>query len=243
MLQSLKDQVALITGGSSGYGKGAAKRLLEAGAQVIITGRDENALEAACEELPGVHAWRADATSWEDWQHLHDEVMAQYGRIDVLVNNAGSGLSIRNTVDQTRELVDQIISVNLTSVIYGSMVFGKEMQRQRSGTIVNISSVCATEAWPGFNAYAAAKAGVVNFSKGLFTEMRPHNVRVTVIIPGSGSTNWSKNAGLSEPDSPYWLTGEDIGEAILHVCQMPSRIEIEEYRIWGMDQQVIPLAV
>ena len=241
MLRSIKDQVAVITGGSSGYGKATARRLVDAGARVVVTGRDEGALKLACDENPGLAAFRADATKWEDWQRLHAFVMERYGRVDILVNNAGGGLSIKPAIEQSPQVVDEIIAVNLTSAVYGSMIFGKEMQRQRSGTIVNISSACATEAWPGFSVYAAAKTGVVSLTKGLYTELRPHNVRVTVIIPGAGATNWSRNAGLPEPASPYLLTGEDIAEVILHICQMPEHVEIEEYRVWGMDQEVIPL--
>jgi NAD(P)-dependent dehydrogenase (short-subunit alcohol dehydrogenase family) len=241
MLRSVKDQVVVITGGSSGYGKATARRMVEEGAKVIITGRDENALLRSCDEIPGLDACRADASKWEDWQRLGASVMERHGRIDVLVNNAGGGLAIMDTVDQRREVVDDIIAVNLTGTVYGSMIFGKEMQRQRSGTIINISSACATEAWPGFSVYAAAKTGVVGLTKGLYTELRPYNVRVTVVIPGAGATNWSRNAGLAEPPSPFLLTGEDLAEVILHICQMPAHVEIEEYRVWGMDQEVIPL--
>ena len=241
MLRSVKDRVAVITGGSSGYGKATARRLVQEGAKAIITGRDESSLLRARDEIPGLETFRADASKWEDWQQLHASVMEQHGRIDVLVNNAGSGLSIMDTVDQKREVVEEIIAVNLTSAVYGSMVFGKEMQRQREGTIINISSACATEAWPGFSVYAAAKTGVVSLTKGLYTELRPYNVRVTVVIPGAGATNWSRNAGLPEPPSPYLLTGEDLAEVILHICQMPEHVAIEEYRVWGMDQEVIPL--
>jgi NADP-dependent 3-hydroxy acid dehydrogenase YdfG len=241
MLRSVKNMVVVITGGSSGYGQATARRLAGEGAKVVITGRDEAALERARQEIPGSDAHRADATRWEDWLRLFDAVMDRHGRVDALVNNAGSGLSIRDTVDQARETVDAIIAANLTSAVYGSMVFGKQMRAQRSGTIINISSACATEAWPGFSVYAAAKTGVVSLSKGLYTELRPHNVRVTVVIPGAGATNWSKNAGLAEPAAPYLLTGEDLAEVILHICQMPEHVEIEEYRVWGMDQEVIPL--
>lgn len=241
MLQSVEGKVVVITGGSSGYGKATARRLAQARAKVIITGRDERGLAVACEEIAGIQGHRADATRWEDWQRLHDEVMAQHGRIDVLVNNAGSGVSIKDTVDQKREVVDEIIAANLTSAVYGSMIFGRVMRSQRSGTIINISSACATEAWPGFSVYAAAKTGLVSLTKGLYTELRPHNVRVTVVIPGAGATNWSRNAGLAEPPTPYLLTGEDLAEVILHICQMPEHVEIEEYRVWGMDQEVIPL--
>jgi NAD(P)-dependent dehydrogenase (short-subunit alcohol dehydrogenase family) len=241
VLESMENKVVVITGGSSGYGKATAKRFTEEGARVITTGRDEEALQLARAEVPGLETYRADATRWEDWQQLHAGVMQRHGRIDVLVNNAGSGVAIVDTVDQTREAVDEVIAVNLTSAVYGSMLFGKPMQAQRSGTIVNISSACATEAWPKFSVYAAAKAGVVSLSKGLYTELRPFNVRVAVVIPGAGATNWSKNAGLAEPASPYLLTGEDVAEVILHICRMPAHVQIEEYRVWGMDQEVIPL--
>jgi NAD(P)-dependent dehydrogenase (short-subunit alcohol dehydrogenase family) len=241
MLQSVRDQVVVITGGSSGYGKATAKLLAEAGAQVIITGRDEQALRQAAEEIPGIEAYRSDATRWEDWQRLFALVMKKHGRVDVLVNNAGGGVAIADTVDQPVEIVDEIIALNLNSVVYGSMIFGKQMQAQGSGTIINISSACATEAWPKFSVYAAAKSGVVSLSKGMYTELRPHGVRVTAVIPGAGATNFSKAAGLAEPAVPFFLKPEDMAEVILHICQMPAHIEVEEYRFWGMDQEVIPM--
>ena len=138
-------------------------------------------------------------------------------------------------------MVDEIIALNLNSVVYGSMTFGKQMRAQGSGTIVNISSTCATEAWPGFSVYAAAKSGVVSLSKGMYTELRPFGVRVTAVIPGAGATNFSKNAGLAEPATPFLLKPEDMAEVILHICQMPQHIEVEEYRFWGTDQEVIPM--
>jgi NADP-dependent 3-hydroxy acid dehydrogenase YdfG len=241
MLQSVKDQVVVVTGGSSGYGKATAKLLAEAGAKVIITGRDEQALQQTAEEIQGIETVRADATRWEDWQTLYAVVMEKYGRVDVLVNNAGGGVVIADTVDQKVEVVDQIIALNLNGVVYGSMIFGKQMRAQGSGTIVNISSTCATEAWPKFSVYAAAKSGVVSLSKGMYTELRPFGVRVTAVIPGAGATNFSKNAGLPEPAAPFLLKPEDMAEVILHICQMPQHIEIEEYRFWGMDQEVIPM--
>jgi NADP-dependent 3-hydroxy acid dehydrogenase YdfG len=75
----------------------------------------------------------------------------------------------------------------------------------------------------------------------MYTELRPFNVRVTAVIPGAGSTNFSKNAGLPEPASPFALKPEDMAEVILHICRMPQHIEVEEYRFWGTDQEVIPL--
>ena len=240
-MQNLKDQVVVITGGASGYGKATAKRFHDEGAKVIITDIDESALQGAVSEIGGIAAYRYDVTNPSDWQELLGAVMKSYGRVDVLVNNAGGGVAVRDTVDQTVEAVDKIIALNLNGVVYGSIVFGRQMREQRRGTIVNISSTCATEAWPKFSVYAAAKAGVVSLSKGMYTELRPFNVRVTAVIPGAGNTNFSRNAGLPEPPSPFALTPEDMAEVILHICRMPQHIEVEEYRFWGTDQEVVPL--
>jgi NAD(P)-dependent dehydrogenase (short-subunit alcohol dehydrogenase family) len=240
MLQSVKNQVVVITGAASGYGRATAKRFREEGATVIITDINERALQEAAAEI-GAEAYQQNVMRWEAWQALFASVMAAHGRVDILVNNAGGGVMIADTVDQTLEAVDKIIALNLNSVVYGSMTFGKQMRAQGSGTIINISSACATEAWPGFSVYAAAKSGVVSLSKGMYTELRPYGVRVTAVIPGAGATNFSKNAGLAEPPTPFLLKPEDMAEVILHICQMPQHIEIEEYRFWGMDQEVIPM--
>jgi NAD(P)-dependent dehydrogenase (short-subunit alcohol dehydrogenase family) len=240
-MQSLKNQVVVVTGGASGYGKATARRFHEEGARVVITDIDEPGLEAAAAEIGGVEAYCQDVMSPADWQDVFRRVMEKYGGVDVLVNNAGGGISVRDTVDQTIEVADLIIRLNLNSVVYGCIVFGKQMQAQRSGTIINISSSCATEAWPKFSIYAAAKAGVVSLSKGLYTELRPFNVRVTAVIPGAGRTNFSKNAGIAEPPVPFSLTPDDMAEVVLHICQLPQHIEVEEYRFWGTDQEVIPL--
>jgi NAD(P)-dependent dehydrogenase (short-subunit alcohol dehydrogenase family) len=240
MLQNMKDQVVVITGAASGYGRATAKRFREEGAAVIITDIDEKALQKAADEI-GAEAYHQNVMRWEDWQTLFASVMATHGRVDVLVNNAGGGVVVADTVEQQREVVDKIIALNLNSVVYGSMIFGKQMRAQGSGTIVNISSTCATEAWPKFSVYAAAKSGVVSLSKGMYTELRPFGVRVTAVIPGAGATNFSKNAGLAEPATPFLLKPEDMAEVILHICRMPQHIEIEEYRFWGTDQEVIPM--
>ena len=240
-LQDLKGKVVVVTGGTSGFGKGTAQRFLAEGARVLITGSNEERLRQARESLGPVEALRADAADPDDWERLQAYVADRFGRIDVLVNNAGSGISVRPITEQSVADIDAIIRLNLGSVAYGCRVFGRMMKDQREGTIVNVSSACATEAWPNFSVYAAAKAGVVALSKGCYTELRPYNVRVTALIPGAGRTGFSAGAGLPEPATPFWLEPKDVAEAIVHICRLPREIFVEEYRIWGMDQEVIPL--
>lgn len=237
----LKDKVIVITGGSSGFGKETAKAFNKAGSRVLITGKNEVRLKQAQEELNGVDALQSDVTDPDAWDALYRHVEKNLGGIDVLVNNAGSGVTVKEITEQSINDIDYILRLNLNSVVYGTRVFGKMMKEKRSGTIINISSACATEAWPNFSVYAAAKAGVVSFSKGCYTELRPFNIRVTALIPGAGRTSFSANAGLPEPENPFKLEPTDVAEAIIHICRMPPHIFIEEYRIWGMDQEVIPL--
>jgi NADP-dependent 3-hydroxy acid dehydrogenase YdfG len=240
-MQELKNRVVVITGGSSGFGMAMAKRFHEAGADVVITGHREERLKAAQREIGAVEYMKADVTSPDEWEKLGAHMVDRCGRVDVLINNAGGGISIRETVEQSFDDIDRIIALNLSGVVYGCRVFGRIMKGQGEGTIINVSSACANEAWPNFSVYAAAKAGVVSFSKGLYVELRPYNVRVTALVPGAGRTNFSRNAGIPEPDSPFKLQGVHLAEAAFHICALPQDIMIEEYRIWGTDQEVIPL--
>ena len=240
-MQDLRDNVVVITGATSGFGRATAEMFYERGARVLAAGRNKKRLERAKEEIGDIDYFEIDVTKPDDWNKLCEHVVSRHGRIDILVNNAGGAIELKEITEQDTETIDAIIALNLNSVIYGSRIFAMLMKKQRSGTIVNISSACATEAWPKFGAYSAAKAGVVAFSKGLYIELRPFGIRVTSIIPGAGRTNFSKNAGIAEPDTPFVLEAKDMAEVIYHVCSMPQHIEVEEYRFWGTDQEVIPL--
>jgi NADP-dependent 3-hydroxy acid dehydrogenase YdfG len=240
-MQDLKNRIILITGAGSGFGKATAEKFYRSGAIVVATGRDIDKLDIVKKEIGDIDIFRADVKKTKDWEKLHTYIKEKYGKLDILVNNAGGAVTVKETVEQRMEDIDSIISLNLNSVVYGCKLFGKLMKENNHGTILNISSACATEAWPNFSIYAAAKAGVVALSKGLYTELRPFNVRVTAVIPGAGRTNFSKNAGLPEPDSPFKLEAQDMAEVIHHICSMPQHIYVEEYRFWGMDQEIIPL--
>lgn len=238
-MTDLKNKVVLITGGSNGYGKAACNRFFSQGAKVIITGRDEVKLQRTQKEIGGIDYIAADAAKADDWDKVYRYIEERYGRLDILVNNAGGGVSIVDTVDQTIADIDKSIALNLSSVIYGSRYFGEMMKTQKQGTIINISSVCAKQAWPGFSVYAAAKWGVLGFSKGLYVELRPYNIRVTCLIPGAGNTGFRKNANM--PEFPAKLEAEDVAQAIVDICKLPEHVVVEEVVLWGIDQEVIPL--
>ena len=117
VLGNLRDQVVLVTGGTSGFGRATAKLFIEKGAKVIITGRDQERLNIAQDELGKVDCFLADVTDPLKWEELAEFVIQKYGKLDILVNNAGAGVSITGIVDQKYAEIDKIISTNLNSVI------------------------------------------------------------------------------------------------------------------------------
>ena len=233
------NKVVLITGATSGYGLATAKKFKENGDKVIVASIDKEKVERVVKEFGFDAGFAIDVTNYDKWLELKNFVMEKYGKIDVLVNNAGSGVSIVNTTEQTRENIDKIINVNLNSVIYGSSVFGAVMQEQGDGVIVNISSVCARHSWDGWSVYAAAKAGVLNFTKGLYVELQPYGVRATCVIPASASTGFQKNAGIGEVEQS--LKVQDIANAVYYVATQPKGVVVEEITVWGTSQVVNPL--
>ena len=232
-------RIVLITGASSGYGKATAKAFKENGDIVIMAARNLNKLQAACEEVGGDLAVAMDVTKVEDWDKIVTLIKEKYGRLDILVNNAGGGVAIKEVSEFTTDEIDWTIKLNLNSVIYGCRAFADMMKEQKTGTMINISSVCARQCWPTWSVYAAAKAGVLNFSKGMYLEMQPYNVRVTCVVPSSASTGFQSAAGIGETTDKLMV--EDIADTVLYVANLPQRAVVEDVTVWGIDKQVNPL--
>ena len=232
-------RIVLITGASSGYGKATAKAFKSNGDTVIMTARNMDKLEAARAEVGGDLAVSMDVTKPEDWDKIVNTIKNKYGRLDILVNNAGGGVTIKEVSEFTSDEIDNTIKLNLNSVIYGCRAFADMMKEQKTGTMINVSSVCARQCWPTWSVYAAAKAGVLNFSKGMYLEMQPYNVRVTCVVPSSASTGFQSACGIGETTDK--LLPEDIAETILYVSNLPQRAVVEDVTVWGIDKQVNPL--
>ena len=231
----------IVTGGSDGYGKGIAKMLKTAGAQVWITGRNEAKLQAAASEL-GVDYLVADVTNPEDW----DRVFTATGCPDVLVNNAGAGGKIAPVAEQSDEEIIRTININLTGTILGCRRAAAMMCKRGSGMIINISSVCALYAWPAWSVYTAAKAGLAKFSHGLYTELRPYGVRVSCVTPSWGQTNFNNAAqicGASEdPEMAKKCTApEELGAIICQLIGQPDHLAVPDITIQPMIQDISPM--
>jgi len=233
-----KDLRIIITGGSSGYGYGMAKKLKAKGAKVLITGRREEELRIAATELQ-VDYVVADVGCGADW----DKVFVGLDRVDVLINNAGAGVKIAPLVEFSDEEIERSIATNLTGVLLGCRRVAKLMKVQRSGLIINISSICAHYGWPGLVAYTAAKAGLDMMSRALYTELRTDNIRVTVVTPSWGSTNWNIAAG-GMPDSPELnaqkMSSDQMGDLIVNICETPAHLVFPEIMVQPLVQEIIP---
>ncbi len=243
MQPQLTNQTALVTGGAKGYGAGIAQRLREAGARVWITGRDEAALQATAARL-GVDWLKADVTSPTDWDRVLQTILDATGRIDVLVNNAGGGINIAPAAEQTDASIAASIAVNLLGPLYGCRRVAPVMQAQRSGTIINISSVCARHAWPGWGIYSAAKAGLDQFAKSLSLELRPHGVRVTTLVPSWGTTGFTDAAGLAPRDAAtlaQCTQPTELGDQVVQIAALPAHLCLRELVLVPLVQEISPL--
>jgi 3-oxoacyl-[acyl-carrier protein] reductase len=184
---SLKGKVSLITGGGRGIGKAIAETLANAGSDIAIIDVVEADLKATSDELAakGVRAIgvKADVTSFDSITAAVDQVVEKLGRIDVLVNNAG--ITRDNLIlAMSDEEWDPVIAVNLKGTFNMTRVVGRQMLRQRIGSIINIASVSGIIGTPGQSNYAASKAGIIALTKATAREFAKRNIRANAVAPG-----------------------------------------------------------
>jgi len=217
----LQNSTALITGGSSGIGYSIAETLIDAGAKVAITGRDERKLYKAAESLNAV-AIRADVANEADVQRAYREVLQAFGHLDILVNNAGFGI-FKKLVDMDREGFDSVFATNVT----GAMLMGREAAKhfiqRNKGNIVNICSTASLRGAANGTAYYASKFALRGMTECWRAELRQYNVRVFLINPSEVLTNFGSVAGFTQKENPTKLRGEDIALMIKAVLEMDDR--------------------
>lgn len=236
-------KVAIVTGGNGGYGAGIAEVFKNDGMDVYITGRNEEKLQATAARL-GVKAIRADVQSAADWDRVFDTVLKEAGTIDYLINNAGGGVNKGHLTELDDTDILACININLTGLILGSKRAAAVMKERGTGTIINISSVVALEAWPGWSVYSAAKGGLDQFTKCLYAELRPFGARATLVIPSWGQTDFMTNANLpAQGDDIRQVATKptELGELVLYCCKLPEHLWLQEAILWPTVQEVIPL--
>lgn len=239
MQHYIDGKVIVVTGGTNGFGLEAARLLLEMGARVAITGRNLARLEAAQRSLAAwdnLRAVQADACNTEDWQRLIQEVTDCWGRIDVLVLNHGAGVKIADTEDMDDQSIQQVLDVNLASVIKGAREVIPVMKQAGKGHIILVSSACAHHSWAGWGTYTAAKAGLVGFAKCLHVEMSQWGGKASVFTPGAARTGFSDAAGLDTSWQKALPGAAEFARTLVHCIDMPDNCFIQETQIWGTAQ-------
>ena len=189
MTENIKDKVIVITGASSGLGEAAARQLSRLGGKLVLGARRLDRLEALAKELSpaSVSVAKIDVTQRDQVKRLVDQAVAAHGRVDVIVNNAGlmpQSLLENLQVDEWERMID----VNIKGVLYGIAAVLPHMKAQKGGHIINVSSVAGHKVGPGGAVYSATKHAVRALSEGLRQEVKPYNIRTTVISPGAVAT-------------------------------------------------------
>jgi 3-oxoacyl-[acyl-carrier protein] reductase len=225
----LDGKVAVVTGGGRGIGAAVARKLAAMGASTVICGRTLSSLRKTAEGIAGsggqCEAVECDVCQLPAVEALARRVQATFGRVDVLVNNAGIGSFASPLHELPPEEWDAVLNTNLRGVYYCIRAFAPMMMQARGGHIVNISSLAGKNALPGGAAYAASKWGLNGLTYSVAEELRGHNIRVAVVCPGSVDTELSPHTGK---DPGKMLQPDDVAHVVaMLVTQAPQAFASE----------------
>ena len=246
MAESLKGKVAVISGAGSGFGKATAELFATADqVSLVLIDRNEQALKAtadACEAAGSkVIALAGDVTKPETSQRALKEALDAFGKVDFLINYAGGALKIAPIEEMDDEINRRIIDLNLTSTIMSCRTFTPQFKQQGYGKIINVSSACDRRSWQGWSVYSAAKAGVNAFTKCLYTELRPHGIAVTLLVPGGSNTGFQAAAeGVAkfEWDEELAVRPEHFADMVYQTCALTRGGCVSEMLVYGLAQDV-----
>jgi len=232
----IKDKVVVITGASSGLGEATARRLAGEGAKLVLGARRMDRLTALASELNlgDEAAVQTDVTDVAQVRRLVDHAVETYGRIDVIINNAG--LMPQSPLDRQKiEDWDRMIDVNIKGVLYGIAAALPHMQARKSGHIINVSSVAGHKVRAGGVVYSATKHAVRVISEGLRQEVKPYGIRTTIISPGAVDTELPQS--VTEPDfaaniqkmyAENAIPADSFARAVVYAMSQPEDVDINE---------------
>lgn len=239
---SIEGKVALVTGGGSGLGEAVASLLAREGAAVAVVDVSSDRAEAVATRLREAGgkaiALAADVSDPEQVANSVDAIMKSFGRIDFVINNAGTDYVLPIS-EMTVEQFDRVIDVNLR----GAFLFAKAvlpiMQRQGGGHFVNVASTAAKRAWANASAYHASKWGLLGFTRALGVEGRPHRIKATALVPGGMRTHFFDR--LDPPPDPTNLQDPlNVARAILFVLSQPVESAVQEVIVTPLTEMSWP---
>lgn len=225
---------AIVTGASSGIGKATALAFARSGIEVALVSRSADKLTAVKEEIltsdnpVKVGVYPLDLAVVEQVKQQISQICTEFGEIDILVNNAGMGYT--NSLYATSlEDWQRVINLNLTSVFQCIQAILPQMRSRGRGTIINVASIAAFNAFPDWGLYGISKAGLVALSKALSVEERQHGIRTVTISPGSVNTPiWDTDSVQADFNRSAMLTPEIVAQSILHTALLPHQAVVEE---------------
>jgi len=233
----IRDKVVIVTGASSGIGEATARQFGREGAKVVLAARRLDRLETLAQEIAAMNSGaetlvvQADLSKPEDIQKLIDGTMRKFGRIDVLVNNAGFGrLDWLEKLDPVKDIQAQF-DVNVMGVIQTTRQVLPIMMKQRSGHIINMGSMAGLVATPTYTVYAATKHAVHGFSEALRREVKPWGIDVSMLYPGAVVSEFAQHAGINRKTNvttpkALLLTSDQVGEAVVKLVRHPRAMRI-----------------
>jgi len=231
MGELLKDKVAVVTGASRGIGEATALTLAQAGADVVVTARNGDELAALAERLARMEVAAlpvaADLTREEDVDRLRDAALARFGRVDILINNAGVGkygpLASLSVADY-----DWMMNTNMRSSFLCTAAFLPGMLARRQGWVVFVSSVAGLKGLPHESVYCATKFAQMGFAQALDYETREQGVKVSVVAPGGVGTHFAFGTGRTpgDPMLDAMMDAKDVAEAVLFAVTQPPKVRV-----------------
>jgi NADP-dependent 3-hydroxy acid dehydrogenase YdfG len=238
MSNGIEGKVVVITGASSGLGEATARYLSVRGATVVLGARRADRIQTLADELKKngkkALALTTDVTKIDQVRRLVDEAVKAFGRIDVIINNAGLMPQSRLELLKVDEW-DQMIDVNIKGVLYGIAAALPYMQKQKSGHIINVSSVAGHKVRPGGAVYSATKTAVRVLSEGLRQEVKPYNIRTTVISPGAVATELPNTIsdpalakGMKEFYASTAIPPDSFARAVEFAMSQPEDVDVNE---------------
>jgi NADP-dependent 3-hydroxy acid dehydrogenase YdfG len=236
MTENIRNKVVVITGASSGLGEAAARLLAKEGAKLVLGARRLDRLQALANELSlGKDAiLQTDVTDVDQVRRLVDHAVKGHGRLDVIINNAG--LMPHSPLERGKvEDWDRMIDVNIKGVLYGIAAALPHMKTQKSGHIINVSSVAGHKVGPGGAVYAATKHAVRVISEGLRQEVKPYNIRTTIISPGAVATELPDSVteadvaqGVRALYDRVAIPADSFARTVVFAMSQPDEVDINE---------------
>lgn len=227
----LQNAQVLITGGSLGIGKATARLLIENGARVAITGRNEARLHRAAEDI-GAYPILADVAKEDDVKRTYEEYFKQFDRLDVLVNNAGIG---RHAPLESISVEDfrAVMDVNVIGAAMMAKYAAKEFMKQKSGNIINIGSTSGLKGYANGTIYSASKFALRSMTESWRAELRKYNVRVMLVNPSEVTTAFGNPGGEERPEQDNKLRSLEIAHSIKSALEMDDRGFITDLTVFA----------